>query len=68
MHHDFLQFVRDNLGAMRPSEFEAVSQKTGVPLGTIRKIHYGEVTDPRIGTIQALYDYFRALPPKKEAA
>ena len=66
MQHDFLQFVRDNLARLRPSDFDQVSERTGVPLGTIRKIHYGEVADPRIGTVQALYDYFRA--PKRKAA
>lgn len=58
MDQTFLEFVRSKLALMRPSEFPTVAEATGVPLSTIRKIHYGEVCDPRVNTIQALHDYF----------
>lgn len=54
----FLSFVRAGLSELRPSQFEDVARLTGVPLSTIRKVHYGEVDDPRIGTVQALHDFF----------
>lgn len=56
--HTFLSFVRTELSELRPSQFPQVSKATGVPVGTIRKLHYGEVSDPRIGTVQALHDFF----------
>lgn len=58
MPADFLTFVREHLAHLGPSRFEEVAKKTGVSLGTIRKIHYGEVADPRIGSIQPLHDFF----------
>lgn len=66
MDDSFLNFVRHGLSQLRPSQFSEVSEQTGIPLGTIRKIHYGEVDDPRVGTVQALHDYFskQAHPAK----
>lgn len=68
MDDTFLQFVRSGLAQLRPSQFVEVSEQTGIPLGTIRKIHYGEVDDPRVGTIQALHDYFSKQPQTAKAA
>lgn len=36
----------------------SISAQSGVPYPTLTKITSGAVTDPRISTIQALYDYF----------
>jgi len=60
MDTNFLAFIKAELGHLKPSQFSEISESTGVPLGTIRKIHYGEVVDPRTSTVQALYDYFQA--------
>lgn len=35
-----------------------VAAGSGVPYGTVTKIALGHVQDPRISTVQALYDYF----------
>lgn len=52
---------------MKPAEFATVSDLSGVPEGTIRKIHYGEVPDPRISTVQRLYNHFeRQRAPRRQ--
>lgn len=40
-----------------------IAKATGVPYSTLSKISSGAVTDPRVSTVQVLYDYFvdRAL-------
>lgn len=72
MEQSFLAFVKSELGRLKQADWLQISEKTGVPIGTIRKIHYGEVADPRIGTIQPLYDHFiaarKAEPKRKRAA
>lgn len=46
-----------------------VAKDSGVPYHTLVKIAQGAVTDPRIGTIQLLVDYFaRSNAPAAEAA
>lgn len=57
----FLTYVKRELAKLRPADFGLVAKETGIPESTIRKIHYGEVTDPRVGTIQSLYDHFKRL-------
>jgi len=59
MHTNDLIYVKTQLGQMRPADWEAVAEKSGVPLGTLRKIAYSEVTDPRFSTVKRLADYFR---------
>lgn len=56
---DMLSVIKAELASLKPSEFDVIAHKSGVPLSTIRKVHYGEVTNPRIATVQALFDYFR---------
>lgn len=58
-----LSFVKKALDSMRPVEWAVVAEKSGVPLGTLRKVAYGEVTDPRFWTVNKLATYFRT-PPK----
>lgn len=58
-----LDFVKASLEAMRPTDWDEVSDGSGVPLGTLRKIAYGEVLDPRYWTVKKLADYFRAIEP-----
>ena len=42
-----------------------VAQDSGISFATIRKIASGEVSDPRISTVQRLYDYFEHRAPYK---
>lgn len=60
MRMSLLDAVKGELAKLRPSDFLALAAATGVPEGTIRKIHYGEVADPRVGTVQRLHDHFFA--------
>lgn len=39
-----------------------IAEKSGVPYPTLTKITSGAVEDPRISTIQSLYDYFEGIP------
>ncbi|MBF8177682.1 hypothetical protein [Herminiimonas contaminans] len=55
-----LTFVKNALEAIRPTDWDVVAEKSGVPLGTLRKVAYGEVTDPRFWTVKKLADYFRS--------
>jgi hypothetical protein len=45
-----------------------VAEKSGVPLGTLRKIAYEEVTDPRFWTVKKLADHFREQEALRLAA
>ncbi|CAL62431.1 Hypothetical protein HEAR2300 [Herminiimonas arsenicoxydans] len=56
-----LTFVKNALEAIRPTDWDVVAEKSGVPLGTLRKVAYGEVTDPRFWTVKKLADYFRSV-------
>jgi hypothetical protein len=38
----------------------AVAAGSGVPYGTVTKVALGHVKDPRVSTVQALFDYFDA--------
>lgn len=60
MDIDDLTFVKESLGQIRPTDWTSVADKSGVPLGTLRKVAYGEVADPRFWTVKKLADYFRA--------
>lgn len=59
MSENLLTFVKAELASINPVDFARVATSTSVPESTIRKIHYGEVVNPRIGTVQPLYDYFK---------
>jgi hypothetical protein len=54
-----LDYVKEQLEAHR-GEWPVISVGAGVPYFTITNIVQGKVLDPRISTVQALYDYFRA--------
>lgn len=57
-NQNLLAVIRVELKKLRPFQFEEVAEITGIPLATIRKIHYREVADPRIGTVQPLFNFF----------
>jgi len=57
-HPTFLAAVLARLSAVRFPDLHNVAEGSGVPESTVRKLRYGEVKNPRIQTVQALYDYF----------
>lgn len=65
MQSGILSFVKAELAAITPAQFGHLSSKTGVPEGTIRRVHYGETADPRIGSIEPLYHHFKRLQRKR---
>ncbi len=42
--------------------WRAISRDSGVPYATLTHIAQGHSADPRISTVQALYDYFESHP------
>jgi predicted transcriptional regulator len=63
-----LDYVKSELSRMRPIDWEEVATLSGVPLGTLRKIAYSEVEDPRFSTVKRLADYFRDREAQRIAA
>lgn len=61
---NFLTEVRRRLREEAYRDLPGVAKESGVPESTIKKIRSGEVKDPRISTVQALYAYFNR--PAKE--
>lgn len=61
MDTDDLSFAKASLSEIRPTDWDEVANLSGVPLGTLRKIAYGEVADPRYSTVKKLADYFRSV-------
>lgn len=68
MHTNDLSYIKAQLGLMRPADWTTVAEKSGVPLGTLRKIAYSEVEDPRFNTVNKLNTYFRGLDKKAQKA
>lgn len=58
---DDLELVKKGLADTPLSELPAVSEKTGVPFGTLHKIKYGKTQNPRFDTVKPLADYYKAL-------
>ena len=56
---DMLKYVLDELYRTKDSR-EKIAAGSGVSFSTINKIASRETMDPRISSVQALYDYFRA--------
>lgn len=65
MDQPILDYVKEQL-EQRRGDWPLISKTTGVPYFTITNIVQGKVEDPRISTIQKLYDYFRS--PEAERA
>lgn len=61
---DIKQFVLDKLQETKRT-WGVVATESGVPYSTIAKLGGGFVTNPRIETIQALYNYFGKKGKKK---
>lgn len=59
MDQPILDYVKDQLEHRR-GEWPQISKDTGVPYFTITNIVQGKVEDPRISTVQKLYDHLRS--------
>jgi transcriptional regulator with XRE-family HTH domain len=59
MKHEpiLLPTVREILASEGRSRWQEIADKTGIPLSTIKKIRYGEVSDPSVNTVERLYFY-----------
>jgi hypothetical protein len=55
-----LEYVIAKLQAAKGG-WPAIAEGAGISLRTLEKIARREVLDPRIGSVQTLFDYFRAL-------
>lgn len=60
MNEPIITFVRRRLDETRGA-WVTIAQDSGVPYHTLTKIAQGK-TEPRIGTVQRLLDYFRRVP------
>ncbi|MEM5449870.1 hypothetical protein [Paraburkholderia guartelaensis] len=58
--------IRDRL-LREKGNLRNIAAQSGVPYPTLTKITSGAVTDPRISTVQSLYDYFEANPDAAES-
>ena len=56
---NILIFIQQKISACSYKQLETISADTGVPYGTLMKIKAGQTENPRIKTIQPLYDYFQ---------
>lgn len=57
-----LDYVKERLPApSEKAELEKIAAAAKVNFHTLLKIANGETEDPRVSTVQTLYDYFKAL-------
>jgi hypothetical protein len=61
MESTMLEYVLVQLWA-RKGHWTEVAEGSGVPLRTLEKIARKESPDPRVSSVQALYDWFRKQP------
>lgn len=62
MSESMLAYVKERLPA--PSEkaaLEKVAEGSGVPFHTLLKIAKGETEDPRVSTVESLFNYYRGI-------
>lgn len=59
-HIDIFRTVYARLRSVKYSDLPALAKHSGVPESTLKKIRSGEVRDPRVSTVQALYEYFES--------
>jgi hypothetical protein len=58
MDTPILEYVVTRLRERR-GYWPTIAEEAGISLRTLEKIARGETKDPRIGNVQALYDYLR---------
>jgi predicted transcriptional regulator len=63
----WLETVRRRLLGER-GNLRNVAAQSGIPYPTLTKITSGAVTDPRVSTVQTLFDYFASRPEQMTAA
>jgi hypothetical protein len=68
METTMLEYVLVQLWAVK-GRWPEIAEASGVPLRTLEKIARKESPDPRVSSVQALFDYFRSQPvvPPPEA-
>jgi predicted transcriptional regulator len=60
-NEQWLEIVRRRLLSER-GNLRNIAAQSGIPYPTITKITSGAVTDPRVSTVQTLFDYFASRP------
>lgn len=55
---DMLQKVLAALAGLKYSELDKLSKATGVPHGTLARLKYGQVKNPRFETVERLGRHF----------
>lgn len=66
-HEQWLETVRRRL-LDEKGNLRRVAAQSGVPYPTLTKITSGAVTNPRVSTVQTLFDYFSARPEQPSHA
>lgn len=56
---DILTFVKTKLSDCNAEKLREVSNETRIPIPTLIRIKYNETENPRIKTIQPLFNYFK---------
>jgi predicted transcriptional regulator len=60
MSESMLAYVKERLpAASDKAALEKVAEGAGVPFHTLLKIAKGETEDPRVSTVEALFNYLR---------
>lgn len=67
MDESILLYVKRRLEESR-GEWPQISKDTGVPYFTVTNIAQGKVEDPRISTMQKLYNHLKASDPAEARA
>ena len=66
-----LSYVLERLPKPTDAHFtarlEQIAAGAGVPFHTLLKIAKGETADPRVSTVQHVYDYLKALEQREAA-
>jgi hypothetical protein len=67
MVETLMEQTRRKLRKAGHARFPVIAEETGVPLGTLRKIAYGERDNPRVGAVQSLLDFFEEVESGRRA-
>lgn len=61
-------YLRRRLREAGPAQFDAIAESTGVAVSFIRKFVYGSRPNPRVHTVQPLWNYFHCADQAREGA
>lgn len=56
-----IDYLKRRLSEAGPSRWEAIAKQAKVAKSLPRKLAYADRKNPRLGTIQPLFDYFQAV-------